>query len=235
MKPGKLLLMVLVLLLGSAVAAPAVTMPSLGKAGPHEANLYQILAAWGFSVDNQTLLSTTPLESLPAGQYSIRHYALDLDKPQPLDIYYRTPQHPGRNDQPPADGSQLLAPQKPGSWDCDITFTETSDFGFFESVNKKTILLVNQDPSSHPPWSSGLIFDLGEINALYAGQYLIAFEAGGNHRHCWSLHGNSLVIQVHRMDDVNQVPLPGTLPLMAGGLLCLEILRLYRRRSAAAG
>ena len=71
MKPGNLLLMVLVLLLGMAVAAPAVTIHAPWKAGPHEANLYQILAAWGFPVDNNTLQHATPLESLPAGTYSI--------------------------------------------------------------------------------------------------------------------------------------------------------------------
>jgi hypothetical protein len=238
MKPGNLLLMVLVLLLGMAVAAPAVTIHSPWQAGPNEENLYQILAAWGFPVDNHTLQHATSLESLPAGTYSISHYAIDLGKPQPQGIYHWALTPPGRNDQPPADGMQLLIPNKPGNWEGDIIFTETSDFGFFEATKKKTILLTTQNQnsaSSHYHRSSGLIFDLGEINPLYAGQYLIAFEAGGNRHHFWSLDGNSLVIHVHRLDDVNHVPLPGTLPLVGGGLLCLVILWSYRRRFASAG
>jgi hypothetical protein len=238
MKPGKLLFMVLVLLLGMAVAAPAVTIHSPWQARPHEANLYQILAAWGFPVDNDTLQYATPLESLPAGTYSIGHYALDLDKPQPQGNYHWPLTPPRRNDQPPADGIQLLIPKKPGTGECNITFTETSDFGFFEATQKQTILLTTQDQnsaSSHYHRSSGLIFDLGEINPLYTGQYLIAFEAGRNRHHLGSLNGNSLVIQVHRLDDVSHVPLPGTLPLVGSGLLCLAIRWLYRRGFASAG
>jgi len=238
MKPGKLLLMVLVLLVGMAVAAPAVTIHAPTKAGPHEANLYQLLAAWGFHVDNDTLQYATPLESLPAGTYSISHYALDLDKPQPQGIYHWALTPPGRSEQPFADGIQLLIPKKPGTGECNITFTETSDFGFFEATQKQTILLTTQDQnsaSSRYHRSSGLIFDLGEINPLYAGEYLIAFEAGRNRHHLGSLNGNSLVIQVHRLDDVSHVPLPGTLPLVGSGLLCLAILWFYRRRFASAG
>lgn len=238
MKPGNLLLMVLVMLLGMAVAAPAVTIHSPWKAGPSEANLCQILAAWGYSVDGQTLQSAIPLESLPAGTYSLSHYALTLDEPRPQGIDYWTPKHPGPNDQPPADGSQLLIPKQPGNWEGDITFTETSDFGFFAATQKKTFLLTtqNQNSASSPHHrSSGLIFDLGEINPLYAGQYLIAFQAGGKHHHFLSLDKNSLVIQVQRLDDVSPIPLPGTLPLVGGGLLGLVILWCYKRRFANAG
>ena len=111
----------------------------------------------------------------------MNYYALGIDKPRPQGIYHWALTPPGRNDQPLADGIQLLIPKKPGNWECDLTFTETSDFGFFEATKKQTIFLTTQNQSSassHYHWSSGLIFDLGEINPLYAGQYIIAFQAG---------------------------------------------------------
>ena len=188
MKPGNLLLMVLVLVLGTAVAAPAVTIHTPWGFGPQEENLSQIISAWGFPIDNNALRHATPLESLPAGTYSINHYAIDPGKPQPRGMYPLAITLPGRGDQPPADGIRLLIPKKSGNWECDITFTETSDFGFFEATKRKTILLTTQNHNSaSKPYhqSSGLIFDLGEINPLYAGQYIIAFEEGGNRHPFW--------------------------------------------------
>ena len=238
MKPGNLLLMVLVLLLGTVVAAPAVTMHTPWGLGQKEENLSQIISGWGFSVDINTLQHATPLESLPAGTYSINHYAVNIGKPQPQGIYHWPLTPPACNGQPPADGIQLLILKKPGNWECDIIFTETSDFGFFEATKKKTIFLTTQNQnsaSSHYHRSSGLIFDLGDINALYAGQYIIAFDEGRNRHSFYRLDYNDLVIHVHRLDDVNQVPLPETLPLVGGGLLCLLILKFYQRRFANAG
>jgi hypothetical protein len=179
MKPRNLLFMVLVLLLGMAVAAPAVTIHTPWEFGHKEKNLSQIITAWGFAVDMNTLRHTTPLESLPAGSYSISHYAIDLDKPQPLGIYHSGSR--GYGHQPPADGNHWLIPKKPVNRECDLAFTETSPFVFFEAAKRKTILLTtqNQDSASgHYHRSSGLIFDLGEINSLYGGQYIIAFEEG---------------------------------------------------------
>jgi hypothetical protein len=229
--------MVLVLLLSTVVAAPAVTIPTPWGLEQKEETLFQIMNAWGFSIDNNALQHATPLESLPAGTYSISHYAIDLGKPQSQGIYPSALGPQGRGDQPPADGIHLLIPKKPGNWDCDMTFTEASDFGFFETTKKKTIFLTTQNQnsaSSHYHRSSGLIFDLGDINPLYAGQYIIAFEAGRNHRPFGHLDYNDLMIHVQRLDNGNHVPLPGTLPLVAGGLFCLMILWCYRRRFASA-
>jgi hypothetical protein len=235
MKPGNLLLMVVVAVLGMGAAADALTIHSPREAGHNEASLSQILAAWGFSVDNYTLQHATPLESLPVGTYSISHYALDLKKPPSQGIDPRALTPPGRIDQPSADGIQWLIPMQPGNWECDLTFTETSDFGFVKAAKKKNILLTTQDQNSaskHNRRSSGLIFDLEEINPLYAEQYFVVFATGGNRHHSWRLNGKSLVIQVHRLDDVNHVPLPGTLPLVGSGLLGLVIHWFYRRRFA---
>ena len=238
MKPGKLLLIALVLLLGTAVAAPAVSIQHPWGLGQKEENLSQIISAWGFSVDINTLQHANPLESLPAGTYSISHYAIDLGKQQPQGIYPSPLGPQGRGDQPPADGSQFLIPKKPGNWECDMTFTEASDFGFFEAVKQKTILLTtqNQNSASSPyQQSSGLIFDLGEINPIYGSQYIIAFEEGRNRHRFGDLDYNDLVVHVSRLDDGNHTPLPGTLPLMGGGLLGLLILRFCQRRFTSAG
>jgi len=238
MKPGKVLLMVLVLLLGMAAPAPAVTIQTPWKSGPKEENLYHIITAWGFPVDNETLQHATPLESLPAGAYVIKRYASDRGKSQLLGIYPWAMTPPDRGDQPPADGIQLLNPKKPGNWECDVAFTETADFVFFEVTKKKTILLTtqNQNSASSPyHQSSGLIFDLGEINPLYGGQYIIAFEEGRNRHPFGDLDYNDLVIHVSRLDDGIHAPLPGTLPLVGGGLLGLLILRFCQRRFASAG
>jgi hypothetical protein len=233
MKPGNFLFMVLVLLLGMAVAAPAVSIHTPREFGQKEENLSQIISAWGFLVDSNTFRHATPLESLPAGAYSINHYAINPDKSQPRGIDPPVITLPGRGHHPPADGIRLLIPNKSGSWECDLSFTETSDFGFIEATKRKTILLTTQNhnfATHHYCRSSGLIFDLGEIDPLYYGQYIIAFEEGRNRHRFDPLDYNDLVIHVHRIDAGNPTPLPGNLPLVGGGLLCLMILWCYRRR-----
>src|SRR5450759_1661866 len=100
MKPGNLLLMVLVLVLGTAVAAPAITIHTPWEFGQKEENLAQIISSWGFPVDNNALRDTTLQESLPSGTYVISHYAIDPVKSQPGGIYPSAITPPGRGDQP---------------------------------------------------------------------------------------------------------------------------------------
>jgi hypothetical protein len=232
MKTGNLLPQVLVLLLGMAMAAPAVTIQTPWRSGHKGENLYQIITAWGFPLDNDALQRATPLESLPAGHYSIDHYAQYTGKSELLGIYPLAITSPGRDDPPLAGAIPLLMPKKAGSWACDITFSATSDFGFFDDTKRKNIFLTtqNQNSAASPYYqSSGLIFDLGGINPLYGGHYIIAFEEGRKRDPFRDLDYNDLVVHV------DLVPLPGTLPLMGGGLLFLWMIGFYQRRLAFPG
>ncbi len=130
MKPGNLLLMVLVLVLATAVVAPAITLHTPWEFGPNEENLAQIIRAWGLPVDDSALRRAIPLDSLPPGAYSIDHYALGPGQSRPWEIHPLVITLPGRGHQPPAEGIRLLIPKQSGPWTGDLTFTETSDFGF---------------------------------------------------------------------------------------------------------
>jgi hypothetical protein len=231
MKPGKLLIMVLVFVLGTAVAAPANTLHTPWQSCHQEQALYQILRAWGFSLDSEALQHATPLETLPAGSYVIKHYASDLDRSQSLGIYPSTATSPGHGARAPVDAIQLLTARHSGNWECQIAFAETSDFAFYDAIKKPTTLLTTQNQNStsrhHHP-SGGLIFDLGELNPLYAGQYIIAFEDGRKCHPCGNLNYNDLVVHVC------SAPLPATLPLLGGGLLGLLIRRWRQKLFASA-
>jgi len=232
MKAWKLFLQVLVLLLGMAVAAPAVTIQTPWSCGHQEENLYQIITAWGFPLDNDALQRATPLESLPAGQYSMDHYAQYPGNSKLLGIYPVTVTPSARSASPPADALPLLTLKRSGNWAGDLTFSAASDFGFFDDPKRKNLFLTTQNQNSAAgPYcqSSGLIFDLGEINPLYQGHYLIAFEEGRGRNPFGDLDYNDLVVHVHL------VPLPGTLPLLGGGLLLLWMIGCYQRRLASPG
>ena len=179
--------------------------------GPQEKDLSPIISDWGFPIDNNALQHTTPLESLPAGRYSISHYAIVPGEAQPRGTYPLAITLPGRGGQSPADGIRLLIPQKSGNWECDLAFTATSDFSFFEATKRQTILLTTQNhDSATKPYHrrSGSIFDLGEINPLYAGQYIIAFEEGRNRHPLGDLGHKDLVIHLSRLDDETTCPFP---------------------------
>jgi hypothetical protein len=233
MKPRGLLFMGLVLVLGTAVAAPATTVHTPRHFGPRPENLAQIIRDWDFLVDDNALRQALVLESLPPGDYAINHYAVDPVRSRSRGHHPPIIPLPGHGHHPAADGIRLLIPQYSGSWACDLTFTALSNFGFFEAAHGSTYLLSTQPyPATVPPFhlSGGLIFDLGEMNSLYAGQYIIAFETGGHHHFRCGLDYDDLVIHLSRLDPPAPAPLPGALPLLGGGLVSLVIFRVVQRR-----
>ncbi len=225
MQPGKLLIMVLTLLLGTAAAAPAVSLHTPWPSCQPELNLYQIIRGWGLTVDLDGLKRATPLETLPAGTYVIKDYASDLNASQSLGIYPAARPLRGHGPRLPADALPLLTAPQSGNWACDLGFAETSDFAFFDAIKPPAALLTtqnqNSEPGHHHP-AGGLILDLGEINPLYAGEYIIAFEADRKAHSYAKLDYNDLVVHVY------SAPLPATLPLVGLGLLGLLIRRWWK-------
>jgi hypothetical protein len=231
MKTGILLLLVLILLLAMA-ATPAVTIQTQGNSRQQQENLSRIITAWGGAVDNEAVQDATFLESLPGGDDSIQPYARYSGKSRCLGIYPSATALPGRGHQAPADGFLLFNPQKSGNREGDLTFSEISGYGSFDDTQKPSILLATQNHNSaSDPYhqSSGLLFFPGEINPLDAGHYIIGFKDGGKCHPFGDLDYHDHV--VHR----KPLPLPGTLPLVGGGLLYLWIRRLYQRFLASAG
>lgn len=170
------------------------------------------------------------MEGLPAGTYVIKDYARYSNETELMGIYPLAITPPGRCDQPPDGAVAMLEPKQSGNWECDLAFSATSDFGFFDDTKKTTILLTTQNQNSDSNLyrqSSGLIFDLGELNPLYGGQYIIAFEDGSKGNPFRDLDYNDLMVHMESL------PLPGTLPLVGGGLLCLWLLGRYPRLFAS--
>ncbi|MCK9374597.1 MAG: DUF4114 domain-containing protein [Syntrophobacterales bacterium] len=218
MKSCRLGALVLIFLMDMAVGASAVVIQTQSQSNLPERILYLLMTDWGFPVDNASLQLATPLEGLPAGQYEIQHYARYSGKLQLLGIYPLDLIPPAHEDQLPAGALEILLPMQLGQWDCALPFAAEADFGFFDYTRRRTDLLTTQNQNSDiGPFhqSSGLILDLGLINPIYSGQYLVAFEDGLDDRPYGDLDYNDMVIQVSR------VPIPGTLPLLGSGCLCL--------------
>ncbi len=225
MQPGKLLIVALTVLLGTAAAASAISLHAPRRSGQPEQDLYPLIQAWGLTIDLDDLKHATPLETLPGGAYVIAHYASDLNMVQLMGVY--SPRAPiTRGTRSPNDATVLLTAWQSGNWTCNLAFSETSTFAFFDVIKKPASLMTTEKQNSAPGHhhACGSIYDLGEINPLYAGQYIIAFEndrirrADGNPNYGLVVH-------------VSSAPLPATLPLVASGLLGLLIFRWRRKHS----
>jgi hypothetical protein len=232
MKIGRRLLASLVLVLGISAAAPAITIQIREQPGPTERNLDQIMTDWGFPVDHDTLQRAASRESLSPGTYVITNYARYSGRTQFFGTYPVSGVIPNRGDQPPVGASEGLRPRRWGDGAVDLTFFAGTEFGFFDDTHRGTILLTsqNQNPGTVPYCqSSGLILDLGTISSLYHGHYIIAFEDGASGAPYGDLDYNDLVVHV------NFLPLPGTLPLVAGGLLALWMMGVPWRGLVSSG
>ncbi len=231
----KLSILLGILLMGVVFAAQAnavtINTPWPANGSGAELNLDTIATGWGFTVTNAQLQAATPLQTLAAGNYTILHAARYADNDNDGGVYTSVGSAPSHGATPGSVGGTLLAGLDVANGSnaaVNIPISPISTFGFldYDDVNNNLMSTQNQNASVSPLFqSSGFIFNLGLINAAYAGNYLVAFEDGGSNRPFGDADYNDLVFEV----KANAVPLPPSLLLFGSGLVGLAGLRRYRK------
>lgn len=231
MKKMSVLLGILLVGVVFAAQANAVTINAIWPANGSgsELNLNTISTGWGFTVTNAQLQATTPLQTLAAGGYTILHVARYADNDNDGGVYTSIGSAPLHTATPGSIGGTLLAGldvANHSNTSVNIPISLASTFGFFDydNVSNPTYLASTQNQNGVNQ-SSGFIFDLGLINAAYAGNYLVAFEDGGSSKPLGDGDYNDLVFEVR----ANAVPIPPTVLLLGSGLLGLVGLRRFRK------
>lgn len=202
-------------LLALALAAQAVTIldPDNG-----EKNLYEIVAhpafgsLTGFGDSSQKFADSYPIvQTLPANvTYNLKAYAK----------YSSITQDPGTYN--PAT-NVFLSNSLTGSpittvgiSPANITFQETSPFGFFDRLNGgPNLVFANDNPNQGG--GNGVIFQISPTH------WIVAFEDGGLGSVLGDEDYNDLVL------NVTAVPLPPSSLLLGSGLLGLAFWRRFRK------
>jgi hypothetical protein len=196
-----------IMVLGLALSAQATQTINATSGG--EVNLWTIINGWtGLSLTQADLQNATVLQTLGAGSYDVINYAKYASFTQKLDV---------------PSGTLLTLVAGSGNSAANIPFSEGSTFGFTDTAaGTLTLTTQNQNGSGQ---SNGFIFSLGQFGANYAGQYIVAFEDGGNssRRTYGDKDYNDMVARV------SSVPVPPSAILLGSGLLGLVGLRRCRK------
>ena len=191
-----------IMVMGLAISAQA-TLIINNSAEP---TLWSIIDGWtGLSLNQNDLQNATALGTLSAGSYAIVDYAKYAGFSQTIDV---------------PSGNLLNLTSGNVNTPSNIPFSEVASFGFSDtSSGGGTRTTVNQNP---PNQSYGFIFNLGQFNPAFAGQYVVAFEDGAGCRYGDSDY-NDLVAHV------STVPVPPSALLLGSGLLGIIGVRRLRK------
>jgi hypothetical protein len=193
-----------IMVMGLTFSAHAFQTINLAPAG--EANLWDIINGWTtLTLSQNDLQNATVLETLPDGSYTLLNWAKASAFSQTLDV-------PSQN--------LLNLPTSPTNQSgfSGTTFIEPASFGFSDTPDGLAAK-TTQNQNGVGNQSSGFIFDLGQFDAAYAGQYIVAFEDGSDSQPYGDSDYNDMVAQV--------VPVPPSVLLLSSGLLGLVA---WRRR-----
>ncbi len=195
-----------------------------------EPSLWTIADGWGFtSVTQANLESATTQQTMAAGSYMVidlARYAADDNDGGFYTGIGTVPAHGASVSS--ISGTAVVDPAPNGyNSAVSIAFKPTATFGFYNNDETTGYLGATQNQNTGAGLqSNGYIFNLGSINAAYAGYYLVAFEDGDSNPPLNDMDYNDLVFVVK---DAPTVPVPPSLLLFGSGLLGLVGWRGFRK------